>query len=68
MSKYKKNFQKHTHPYVSAMVNNGTIHYDHDNDGGHNEIGGCEASFRNKDFDTFLAIRYENYKLTVRNL
>ena len=47
------------------MVNNGSLHYDHDKDGTHTEIAGCEAPFRNKDHDTFVAVRYQNYKLTV---
>ena len=47
------------------MVNNGSLHYDHDKDGSNTALGGCEASFRNKEYDTFLAIRYQNYKLTV---
>jgi lectin, mannose-binding 2 len=47
------------------MVNNGSLHYDHDRDGTHTELAGCESQFRNKDFDTFVAIRYQNYKLTV---
>lgn len=55
----------HPHPYISAMVNNGSLHYDHDKDGTHTEIAGCEAPFRNKDHDTFVAVRYQNYKLTV---
>lgn len=55
----------HPHPYISAMVNNGTLHYDHDRDGTHTELAGCEAPFRNRDFDTYVAIRYQNYKLTV---
>jgi mannose-binding lectin 2 len=47
------------------MVNNGSLHYDHDKDGSNTALGGCEASFRNKEHDTFLAVRYQNYKLTV---
>lgn len=42
------------------MVNNGTLHYDHDRDGTHTQIAGCEANFRNSDKDTHVAIRYEN--------
>ena len=56
---------QHNHPYVSAMVNNGTLHYDHDRDGTHTELAGCESQFRNKDFDTYMAIRYERGTLTV---
>ena len=55
----------HPHPYISAMINNGTLHYDHDRDGTHTAIAGCEAPFRNKDHDTYVAVRYHNYKLTV---
>lgn len=47
------------------MVNNGSLHYDHDKDGTHTELAGCEAPFRNRDHDTFVAVRYQNYKLTV---
>lgn len=41
------------------MVNNGTLHYDHDRDGTHTQLAGCEAKFRNLDYDTHIAIRYE---------
>uniref|UniRef100_A0A915CY95 L-type lectin-like domain-containing protein n=1 Tax=Ditylenchus dipsaci TaxID=166011 RepID=A0A915CY95_9BILA len=37
----------HSHPYITAMVNNGSLHYDHDSDGTHTSLGGehsgCEA-------------------------
>ncbi len=46
------------------MVNNGSTHYDHDRDGTHTTIGGCEVKFRNFNHDTYLTIRYENDKLT----
>lgn len=55
----------HNHPYLSAMINNGTMHYDHDRDGTHTMIGGCEVKFRNFAHDTFISIRYENDVLTV---
>uniref|UniRef100_A0A0K2SVF1 Vesicular integralmembrane protein VIP36like [Nasonia vitripennis] n=3 Tax=Lepeophtheirus salmonis TaxID=72036 RepID=A0A0K2SVF1_LEPSM len=55
----------HDHPYLSAMINNGSLHYDHDRDGTHTTIGGCEVKFRNKEHETRLAIRYENDVLTV---
>jgi lectin, mannose-binding 2 len=47
------------------MVNDGTLHYDHDKDGTHTELAGCESSFRNKDYSTYLAVRYQNNRLTV---
>jgi lectin, mannose-binding 2 len=47
------------------MVNNGSLHYNNDKDGAETELAGCESQFRNKEYDTFLAVRYVNYKLTV---
>ncbi|KAJ1525250.1 hypothetical protein ONE63_010075 [Megalurothrips usitatus] len=55
----------HQHPYISAMVNNGTLHYDHDRDGTHTQLAGCEAKLRNLDHDTYIAIRYEQDILSV---
>jgi mannose-binding lectin 2 len=55
----------HGHPYISAMVNNGSFHYDHDRDGTHTELAGCEAHFRQSKHETFVAIRYEKDRLTV---
>lgn len=55
----------HQHPYISAMVNNGSLHYDHDRDGTHTQIAGCEAKFRNLEHDTHIAIKYERDTLTV---
>nr|CAG4640926.1 EOG090X07L3 [Eulimnadia texana] len=55
----------HGHPYISAMVNNGTLAYDHDRDGTHTQLAGCEAKFRNVEHDTYVAIRYEKDTLTV---
>lgn len=46
------------------MVNNGSLHYDHDRDGTHTQLAGCEAKFRNLDHDSYVAIRYEDDKLT----
>lgn len=47
------------------MINNGTLTYDHDRDGTHTQLAGCEAKFRNVDFDTVISVRYENDVLTV---
>ncbi|XP_064599814.1 vesicular integral-membrane protein VIP36-like [Liolophura sinensis] len=56
---------QHTHPYISAMVSNGTVHYDHDQDGTLTQLNGCESSFRNKDVETFIAVRYHDNTLKV---
>ncbi|XP_044744012.1 vesicular integral-membrane protein VIP36 [Chrysoperla carnea] len=55
----------HQHPYISAMINNGTLHYDHDRDGTHTQIAGCEAKIRNLEFDTHISIKYLNNQLIV---
>ncbi|KAH0956312.1 hypothetical protein HN011_008084 [Eciton burchellii] len=55
----------HQHPYISAMVNNGSLHYDHDRDGTHTQLSGCEAKFRNVEYDTHIAIKYERNILSV---
>lgn len=46
------------------MVNNGTLHYDHDRDGTHTQLAGCEAKFRNLEYDTHVSIKYERDVLT----
>lgn len=55
----------HGHPYISSMVNNGSLHYDHDLDGTHTSLSGCEANFRGIQHETYIAIRYERDRLTV---
>ncbi|KAM4678454.1 VIP36-like protein isoform 1-T1 [Discoglossus pictus] len=52
-------------PYVSAMVNNGSLVYDHSRDGRPTELGGCTAIVRNLHHDTFLVIRYVKRRLTI---
>lgn len=53
-------------PYVSVMLGNGTLSYDHDRDGRPTELGGCTALVRNALYDTFLLIRYSGNRLRVR--
>lgn len=45
------------HPYLTAIVNNGSAAYDNDKDGKDQSVGGCELKFRNKDYETLIAIR-----------
>lgn len=54
-----------TFPYVSVMLGNGTLSYDHDSDGRHTEVGGCTAMTRNAIYDTFLLVRYVKNRLTL---
>lgn len=56
----------HQHPYISAMINNGTLHYDHDRDGTHTELAGCEAKLRNIEHNALASIKYENDVLSMK--
>lgn len=51
------------------MVSNGSLHYDHDTDGTHTQLGGahtgCETKFRNKQHQTQMMIRYVGDVLSV---
>ncbi|XP_046857653.1 vesicular integral-membrane protein VIP36-like [Xenia sp. Carnegie-2017] len=53
------------HPYISAMVNNGTLNYDHNRDGAYSQIQGCSASFRNNGAETYALIQYLGSKETL---
>uniref|UniRef100_A0A6I8PLY3 Lectin, mannose binding 2 like n=1 Tax=Ornithorhynchus anatinus TaxID=9258 RepID=A0A6I8PLY3_ORNAN len=57
--------QERVFPYISAMVNNGSLSYDHERDGRPTELGGCTAIVRNLNHDTFLVIRYVKRRLTI---
>lgn len=57
-----------TFPFISAMVGNGSVAYDHDHDGRFTDLGGCTAHVRNVENDAFLLIRYMKNRLTVRNI
>jgi len=50
------------------MVSNGSLHYDHDYDGTHTSLSGCQANIRGQTSETYIAIRYENNSLMVRRL
>uniref|UniRef100_A0A3P9LCH9 Lectin, mannose-binding 2-like b n=1 Tax=Oryzias latipes TaxID=8090 RepID=A0A3P9LCH9_ORYLA len=52
-------------PYVSVMLGNGSLLYDHDQDGRPTELGGCSAAVRNSVHDTFLLVRYSTNRLSV---
>nr|XP_046242140.1 VIP36-like protein [Scatophagus argus] len=52
-------------PYISMMLGNGTLSYDHDRDGRPTELGGCTAMARNAIYDTFLLVRYSKNRLML---
>ncbi|XP_062399158.1 lectin, mannose-binding 2-like b [Sardina pilchardus] len=53
------------YPYISVMVGNGTLSYDHDRDGRPTELGGCTALVRNVNHDTIILLRYMRNRLTL---
>ncbi|XP_035205077.1 VIP36-like protein [Stegodyphus dumicola] len=55
----------HRHPYISAVVNNGSISYKHDEDGTQGQIGGCHVPLRNLENPTKIAVSYMSNILTV---
>eukprot|EP00164_Ancoracysta_twista_P000316 GFYU01000439.1.p1 GENE.GFYU01000439.1~~GFYU01000439.1.p1 ORF type:complete len:588 (-),score=188.10 GFYU01000439.1:95-1858(-) len=59
------NDERNNNPYVLAMVNDGTIKYDHENDGLPNKLAGCIADFRNRDKPSVVRLTYENRSLTL---
>ncbi|KAM4577662.1 lectin, mannose-binding 2-like b [Odontesthes bonariensis] len=54
-----------TFPYISMMLGNGTLSYDHDRDGRPTELGGCTAMARNSIYDNFLLVRFSKNRLTL---
>ncbi|CAK6959627.1 lectin%2C mannose-binding 2-like b [Scomber scombrus] len=52
-------------PFISMMLGNGTLSYNHDYDGRTTELGGCTAMARNAAYDTFLLVRYSKKRLTL---
>jgi mannose-binding lectin 2 len=68
---YSNDFKSyaHTFPYLYAMINNGSVHYNNDVDGADTQLGGadagCELKVRNKEYDTQVLIRYVGDILTV---
>lgn len=56
----------HGYPYISIMVNNATLHYDHEADGIHSELDGCECKFRGLEHETRVLVQYLDDVLTVK--
>ncbi|KAH1006628.1 hypothetical protein HUJ05_007342 [Dendroctonus ponderosae] len=59
------NDNKHNNPYIYAVQNDGNKLFDHQNDGGAQQLGGCLRDFRNKHFPTRAKINYHNNVLTL---
>lgn len=48
------------------MVNNGTLHYDHEADGTGSELAFCESKFRGLDHEAKVLVQYFDEKLSVK--
>ncbi|RZF40141.1 hypothetical protein LSTR_LSTR010093 [Laodelphax striatellus] len=59
------NDNKHNNPYIMGVVNDGTMAFDHANDGSSQQLAGCLRDFRNKPFPTRARIEYYMNTLTV---
>ncbi|XP_025083131.1 protein ERGIC-53-like isoform X1 [Pomacea canaliculata] len=65
------NDNQHNNPYIMAVVNDGTMSFDHNSlesfgsDGSSQQLGGCLRDFRNKPFPVRVRIEYYKQALTV---
>ncbi|KAK7442441.1 hypothetical protein BaRGS_00040523 [Batillaria attramentaria] len=59
------NDNQHNNPYIMAIVNDGTLAFDHMSDGSSQQLGGCLRDFRNKPFPVRVRIEYYKQALTV---
>lgn len=57
-SKKYINFLTKTHPTVMGVINDGTISYDHDNDGKDQDIGSCFSVYQNMQTPTSARVTY----------
>ena len=57
---------QHGHPWVTAILNDGTKVYDHDEDGKAHTEGGCQSFFRNLEFPTYVRISYYKELKTIK--
>lgn len=59
------NDNNHNNPYISAVLNDGNMAFDHQNDGASQALAGCLRDFRNKPYPTRAKIQYYLNTLTV---
>jgi len=59
------NDNKHDNPAVIAVVNDGTITFDHGKDGKGQEVASCIQGFRNRPHPTQVRLRYYQQVLTL---
>lgn len=59
------NDNRGNNPFISVVVNDGTKHYDHGNDGLNEQNGGCMMDFRNRPFPVKIRVIYSPNELSV---
>ncbi|GAB6031904.1 hypothetical protein CHUAL_010298 [Chamberlinius hualienensis] len=59
------NDNKHNNPYIMAVINDGQMSYDHQNDGINQQLAGCLRDYRNKPFPVRAKIEYYRNSLTL---
>lgn len=59
------NDNRANNPHISVVINDGTKHYDHGNDGVNEQLGGCMRDFRNRPFPVKIRVIYSQNELSV---
>ncbi|XP_078492620.1 protein ERGIC-53-like [Ciona intestinalis] len=59
------NDNQHNNPYVSAIMNDGSLSYNHATDGFEQKAGGCLRDFRNRPYPVKVRVTYTGQTLTV---
>jgi len=59
------NDNKHNNPYMMGVANDGTMSFDHQNDGATQQLAGCLRDYRNKPFPVKAKLEYYNNALTL---
>lgn len=64
---YGNHPKQHSHPFITAMINTGSVSYDHDSDGEKQTLkGGCHIELRNQEVSSKIRLIYgpdENFYL-----
>lgn len=60
------NDNMHNNPYIMAVLNDGTLKFDHQNDGSTQLLSGCLRNYRNKPFSTRAQVKYYENTLTMQ--
>ena len=62
---WKNHGGDHPHPWISAMVGDGIVRYNHDSDGHGHTIGGCHQNIANTEHPVQVQVSYHKNVLEV---